>query len=343
MRKNITEKIWVSTCNMLLKVLKSNRTVNFILIPVIGILLWLKSLITPKNFPFYQGETETILFSPVYRLIENFPMVQTLTALVLIVASALMLIQMNSNYNVMRERTMLPAAIFIIVTGGFTDLQFLHPVHFAVFILIFAIYRLFRAFDETAPYSPVFDAGFLTGTASLFYTGAIVIFPALLIGVIILLRETKWRVPVILSMGFLLPFIFAGSYAFVAGRFIESVNTLWLNIATTVTRLEFDFRELVYPAFLLFLIFLGTLKIFAQYDTKKISSRKFFMIFFLAFSSLIVGIVVIPAVSTEMFIIASVPLTFLLSNYFIYMKSRFWSELLFGILFALVIVMQIIS
>lgn len=328
---------------MLLKVLKSNRTVNFFLIPVIGVLLWLKSLITPKTFPFYQGEAETILFSPVYRLIENFPLIQTVTALVLIVASALLLTQMNSNYNIIRERTMLPATMFIIVTGGFTDLQILHPVHFAVFILILAIYRLFRALDETAPYSPVFDAGFLTGTASLFYTGAIVIFPALLIGVIILIRETKWRVPVILSMGFLLPFIFAGSYAFVANMFVESVNILWLNIATTVTHLEFNFRELVYPVFLLFLIFLGTLKIFTHYDTKKISTRKFFTVFFLVFISLTLSIIVVPAVSTEMFIIASVPLTFLLSDYFIFMKSRFWSELLFAILFVLVIVMQIIS
>lgn len=343
MRKNITEKIWVSTCNMLLKVLKSNRAVNFFLIPVIGVLLWLKSLITPKNFSFYQGETDTVLFSPVYRLIENFPVVQTVTALVLIVASALMLIQMNSNYNIIRERTMLPATLFIIVTGGFTDLQILHPVHFAVFILIFAIYRLFRALDETTPYSPVFDAGFLTGTAGLFYTGSIVVFPALLVGVIILSRETKWRVPVILSMGFLLPFIFACSYAFVAGRFIEFVNTFWLNIATTVTRLEFNFRELVYPVFLLLLIFLGTLKMFAQYDTKKISVRKFFMVFFLIFISMIISIIVVPAVSTEIFVIASVPLTFLLSNYFVFMKSRFWSELLFGILLTLVIATQIIS
>lgn len=328
---------------MLLKTLKSNRTINFVLIPLMGILLWLKSLIFPRIYSFYTGETDTFLYAPIHNLLNNFPLLQIAVILVLLIVMALVLIQMNNIYNVIRVRTMLLAPLYILIVSGFSDLQVMHPVYFAAFFLVFALYRLFKAFDEISPYSPVFDAGFFLGTAALFYTNTIVLFPAFLASVGILSRETKWREFVVLSIGFFLPFVFAGSYAFVSDQFTDFLHIFELNLTTPVNRLKLNFFGLIYPGFLLILFFLGTIKILQQYDTKKVSSRKFYIVFFLVFLSAVLSVFLVPAASAEVFVLCAVPLTFLLSNFFIFLKGRFWGEFWFTLLFILVVTLQFLT
>lgn len=328
---------------MLLKTLKSNRTVNFVLIPLMGILLWLKSLIFPREYPYYTGETDTFLYAPIHNLLSDFQLLQTAVILVLLIVMALVLIQMNNKYNVIRVRTMLMAPLYVLIVSGFFDLQVMHPVHFAAFFLVFAFYRLFMAFDEVSPYSPAFDAGFLLGIATLFYTNTFVLYPAFFAGVGILSRETKWREFVVLSIGFFLPFVFAGSYSFVSGQFTDFLNTIDLNLTTSVSRLNLNNFGLIYPGFLLILIFLGTIKILYQYDTKKVNTRKFYIVFFLVFLSVILSFVLVPSASAEVFVLLAVPVTFLLSNFFIFLKSRFWGEFWFSLLFILAVTLQFLT
>jgi hypothetical protein len=328
---------------MLLKILKSNRAVNFFLFPFLGILFWLKSLISPRTYTFYNGETDNILYKPIHTLTIEIPILQIIIPLILIIGMALIMLQLNNRYNIIRIRTMLPAPLFILIVSGFSNLHTMHPVYFAAFFVLLAIYRLFSAFDEVKPYSPAFDSGFFLGVAALFYFNAFILFPAFIIGLGVLSREPKWREFIVNIIGFFLPFIFAFSYVFVFGKVPEYLETLKLNTFTSVGNLKSNLPVLGYLGILFILILLGTIRIVQQYNAKKVSTRKYFIVLFLVFLFMLISFTLIPATSLEIFVITVIPVTLLLANFFVFMKGRFWGEFLFSLLLIAVIIMGILT
>lgn len=96
----------------------------------------------------------------------------------------------------------------------------------------------------------------------------------------------------------------------------------------------------IYLGVLLLYTLMGTVDILKQYDKKKISSRKYFTAFFWIFLFAMIGYIFVPAASQEMLVIIAIPVTFLIGNLFVFMKKRFWGELLFAVLLVIVIFMQ---
>ncbi|WP_139249687.1 DUF6427 family protein [Mariniphaga anaerophila] len=308
-----------------------------------GILFWLKSLISPEAYPFYRGEQDNILYAPIHNLLKDYLLLQIIVTLFLVVGMALVLLQMNNKYNIIRIRTMLPAPLFVLIVSGFMSIHALHPVYFAALFVLLAVYRLFSAFDQLKPYSPAFDSGFFLGIASLFYFNAFVLLPAFLVGVGILSRETKWRELAVCLLGFTLPFVFAFSYAFVSDQVPEFLGVLESNIVTPVSTLWTNIPLMIYLGLLLVLIFFGTVKILQQYDTKKVSTRRFFVVLFLVFACILASFILVPATSVEIFVLAAIPVTFLLTNFFVFLKRRFWGELWFFLLVAAVVALEFLA
>lgn len=328
---------------MILRILKSNRAVNYILFPLIAVVVWLESLINPEIYSFYHGETQNILYKPVDNLFKDAALLQSIASLVILLALALIVLQINNRYSFIRVRTMLPAPLFIIMISGLIELHTLHPVYFAAFFVLIAIHRFFSAFDKAKPYSAVFDAGLSLGVAALFYFNIVVLFPAFLFGIPILARETRWREFVIVLLGFLLPFIFALSYAFVANQLLEVLKIFEINTLSPNNHFKANVPLQVYLGFLIILTLLGSIKIIQQYDTKKVSTRKFFTVFFLLFVTSLASFTFVPATSQEMLVITAIPVTFLVANFFVFLKSRFWGELLFALLLIIVIILQVLA
>src|SRR5690606_39094046 len=79
-----------------------------------------------------------------------------------------------------------------------------------------------------------------------------------------------------------------------------------------------------------------------QYDEKKISTRKNFQIFFLILLTAVILLIFVPAVSQEIVIIMALPLTYLISNYLIFMKRKVWGNLFIYLFIALIIFMQLV-
>jgi len=328
---------------MILRILKSNRAVNYILFPLLAVVVWVESLIQPEIYSFYRGETQNLLYQPIARLFRDAALLQSIASLIILLVLAFIVLQINNRYSFIRVRTMLPAPLYIIMISGLVELHTLHPVYFAAFFVLMAIYRFFSAFDQVKPYSAVFDAGLLLGIASLFYFNIAVLFPALFFGIPILAREIRWREFAIVTLGFLLPFIFAVSYAFVAENLLEVLKIFEVNTLTPNSHFKNNIPLQIYLGFLIILTLLGSIKIIQQYDSKKVSTRKFFTVFFLLFVTSLASFTFVPATSQEMLVITAIPVTFLVSNFFVFLKSRFWGELLFSLLLIIVITLQVLA
>lgn len=327
---------------MILRILKSNQPVNFVLFPLLALLVWVNDIFHPKSYAFYLGENANPLFWPIYKWLENYPLTQDIIALILLILAAFLVLHINGKYSFIRIRTMLPATLFVLINSGFTQMHALHPVYFAALFLLLSLNRLFSIFEKSKPYSAVFDAGFLLALGSLFYFNLVVLFPALLIGILILKHDYNWREFIISFIGFLTPFIIALGISFLRENLLEQLKVFEQNILTPVNHFKTNVPLHIYLGFLVFLTGLGSYKILEQYDTKKVSTRKYFTILFVFFVFSLLGFVFVPATSHEMLIITSIPVTFLVSNFLVFIRSRFWSEFVFTLIIVMVILMQVI-
>jgi len=166
-------------------------------------------------------------------------------------------------------------------------------------------------------------------------------FPVLfLIGIMILCRDFHWREIVIMLIGFILPFIFAFSYAFLTDHFTETLYMFEQNIITPVNHFKTNYTLHILLAILIVLTIIGSIKLVQQYDTRKVSSRKYYLVFLTIFVFSLVSFIIVPAVSQEMLVISIIPITFLISNLFVSIESRFWSKFLFAVLLLIVIFIQ---
>jgi hypothetical protein len=308
--------------------------------PVAVTAFWAKSLLHPFIYDFSSCENQNILFAPVAKLAGNNQLVNVILSVVLVMVLAFLVQLINDRYSFIRIRSKLPAILFAIVLGGFVGMHTLHPIYFGAVFVLFAIYRLFSMFEKVKPYSAVFDVGFLLGIGSLFCLNLIILFPAFLISIAILSRETRFREFLITSLGFLLPFAFALSYAFLTNNFQETLNTFAQSVTVPVNHFKNNYTLQIYLVVLVVYTLIASFNILKQYDKKKVSSRKYFSAFFWIFVFSLIGFTFIPATSQEMLVITAIPVTFLISNFFIFMKGRFWSELLFSLLLIIVIFIQ---
>ncbi|WP_167617212.1 DUF6427 family protein [Maribellus sediminis] len=328
---------------MILRILKSNNLSNLFFIPIAVLAFWAGKIFAPFTYSYSPGEAKNVLYATINRWIGDLPLLSVILSAVFVVILAVLIEMIIVRYQFIRIRTRLPAILFVLIVGGLTSMHSLHPVYFAAIFLLLAIFRLFGIFDIAKAYTVVFDVGFLLGVGALFYLNLFAVVPAFIVGVFVLGRATGWREFVILILAFLLPFAFAYSYYFYTDQ-IDLINQVIVQTITgSVSTLKGNLFLQIYLGILVLFTVLASIDIVAHYDSKKVSSRKYFTVFFYIFIFSIISYVFIPATSQEMLIIAAIPVTFLLSNFFVFLKSKWLGELFFALLLTVVIVMQFLG
>ena len=327
---------------MLLRTFKSNQPYHILLIPLIAIVLWIKSFLNPVAFQFYSGEDSMILYQPINYLIKVNAMASNATALIFTILLSLLIYKLNVQYAFIRIKTVLPASLFILITSGIPLLHAMHPVYPAALFLILAIDRIFSSYNKAGIHSNAFEAGIFLAIGSLFFLNLIFFFPFLWIGFIILNPKVNWREYVLTTLGFIFPWLIALMYYLVTDRSDELFRILEANVTIRRTFINQNLPIQIYMGFLLLLTFLGSIFLLGQYDEKKISSRKYFKAFFWIYLIAAILVIANPAVSQEIIIILAIPLTYLISNYLIFMKRQVWGEVFLYLLTAAIIFMQFI-
>lgn len=316
---------------MILKILKSNSPFNYFFYLIIGVLFWVSSFLNPKTYPFYEGEYNSILYYPLYKITSGVPLVQVIISFIMVLFVAFLIQQVNSRHTLIRVKTKLPAVVFIIIIGGFANLHTLHPVYIAVVFALLGVNSLLSIFNNPEPRLEIFNAGLFLAIGTLFYYNLIVLLPAFLISITILRREISGREFFILIIGFLIPVSFALSYAYFSDQLNPTFLYFQKSIVTPVNHFIRNYPLHMFLGFLILLILLGSFKIIRQFDSRKVRTRKSYQVLFLIFLFSIISFIFIPATSHEMLVISAIPVTFLISNLMVSIESGFWRELLFSV------------
>ncbi len=326
---------------MLLALLKKSRKAGYFLFPVFIGVAWVKHFLEPYTPRFAEGEARFGLFGIIDSLTGSDLRLKTALVLILLLFSGLLLFRIYREYLFPNSWSMLPAVLYVLLTSGNPGYQALHPVWFAIPFLLGAIDRLFVAFDVRKPYGHLFNSGFLLGMGSLFYPFLLVVFPAFLVGSRMMGRDARWREPLLFFLGMAIPWIFLASAYFLTDHFPEFRSLLITVVSSSKVNIVPDIPLMFYFIFMGLLTLAGSYTIIRQQDNRKVSFRKYYTFFFFLFLFSALSFLLIPAVTAAMIMVVAVPVTFLLSNYFESLTNKLKGEIIFILLVAMVVFIQL--
>ena len=327
---------------MILKTLKSNRASQFLLVSLFIAGFWMRSILHPGVYPFFEGEDKMPLYQLFSMIPGNRALVGCVLSIVFVIFISFMILRLNTVHGLISARTFLPSTIFVFIAGGFVTLHTMHPVYAGILFFILCIDRVFKAYEERKLLSCAFDAGFFLGTGSLFYFCLVFYFPVIIIGLFLIHKRIEWRSFFLSLIGVLLPWLFLFSLYFMTDRQAELWPVIVQNVATPNPFFRATIYFQVYLLFLTLIMLVSSLFLLSEYGTQKINIRKYFKVFLLIFLFSVVILFSVPAVSQEILLILAVPLTFLISNYLILIRKQFWGNLILYIFLGAVIVLQFV-
>lgn len=313
---------------MFFKFYRGNSPSVIILIAITGIVFWLPGFLTRTLSPLPFDHLQMPFFKYIFDLLGN-SLTAKFLALGLLIITGYYLNRLNSVYGFLKERTQLPALIFIVVNSAFILLQRLTPALFGGLLFLFAIEKIFLSYRKENLSYNFFEASFIISLATFFYLPMLFLWPVIFIGLVIL-RPVIWREWILTFMGLLLPFFLFFSIQFIRLGEIESTYILLIDQFSIVSgKLNLNITIKIFLGFLVLFIILGSTLIINTMQSRKIFSRKVFLYLFWIFLFSIGSFFVIENTNLEIILFASIPFSFLLSEYFLYRRNRRWKNVLF--------------
>jgi hypothetical protein len=276
-------------------------------------------------------------------LIGTHPIPGIISSLILVGLMAFLIVNLNTVLFFINERSFLPALFYILLSGLLPQYQLLNPAIIAAVFLMLAIRRIMESYRIQGTAYNFFDAGILIATGSLFYAN-LIWFGLILFAGIALLRPWNLKEVVLSVLGLLTPYLLTIGFYYVAGADIEGFFTL-LNYNLFGMQAQFAFSPLVIVGLILtgLLTFASIAHLFTMINSKKIQSRKTFILLLWVFIVSIVMYLIIPAVSVEILWITAIPVSYFLSHYFLFLRRKLLSEILFTLFLVLILAIQLFS
>ncbi|MFA8434149.1 MAG: DUF6427 family protein [Marinifilaceae bacterium] len=322
---------------MLLKMLKGKNPILIFFVPVVGLLLWLNAFIHPE--PVASGDFHMPLYQLLIHVFQGSALGLSILAFLLLLATAFGLNQLNEKYIFIKQRTDLPAFLFILLTTGTIVFHGMHPAIPAGGLMVLAMNRFLGVYRGSATISRTFDTGIIVGLATLFYFHT---FPFLIwiwLGLIVM-SCFQWREFIVGLFGFLTPLFFAFGWYFWNDRLPELGNIITYNLLGEDRVFHLSDWQLYFWGFLGVVVLFSSFFMLKVYEEKRTSSRKYFTLILWYFIFNVATFFLFPATGLDIYFLAAIPITYLVSHYFELQRHRWMGEVVFTILLLSCFVIQ---
>jgi len=276
---------------------------------------------------------------PVYQVFESLfghlPFLRKLIALALVITNALWLSRMNTKFILIKSRTYLPAILYALICGSLQAFHDLTPALIASFLLIISLEIIFDSYGEERLSYKFFEASFLVSLASLTYaTMALYLVPVWII--LAILRNASWREWLFTIIGFTIPYVFLYTIYYLTDQDIALNTENILSNFKPEKGIDFpDLLPMIYYGFLALLVFVASLRLIGTFQGMKIYIRKFFLVLFVLFLFTLGIHLFLYTKALELIFIYAIPVSYLLTFYFIQIRSKAMGEILFTVLLVL--------
>lgn len=329
---------------MLLRLFKGTGPGVIILVLITLILMWIDALLKPGMMTAAGYNAQPMpLYGILKAIIGSHQWLGVAVSFLMVSLLAILMVVFNTSVFFINERTFLPALFYILFASLFPEYHVLNPVLPAALFLLLAIIRIMDGYHISGTAYNYFDAGLLLSAGSFFYADLIWFGPLIIIG-IPLLRTATPREILLAVVGLIAPYLITFGLYYVTGK---GLGTLWELIKYNL----FNHSEahhlsaLVIVTLILtgFLLLLSLSSLVQSINSKKIKSRKTFSLLIWVLLISAITYFLSPSVSDEMLILTAIPLSYFLSNYFVFARKKLIPEVLFTLLFLLIMVLQFVN
>jgi hypothetical protein len=322
---------------MLIGIFRTNQpAILYTALPVLTIILWIPGFLNAS--PLVHTGNEMPLYEIFVRAIGNFPYVLVSLAMILVYVQAILINNMVDNYELIQPRNNLTSLMYLILMSFLVKVQSLHPVIFSNLFLLLALKRICTVYHQKRVFSQAFDSGALIGLASLFYFPAVLLFFFLWASLIII-RSFVWREYIISLIGFIMPHLFIFVFYYLTNQpevFLDQ------KLITGFDHLDLDFSafkisKISVKLFLFLLLIasvwrmLGTIGyniVIVQYILRSLMGFLFISVTIMLLSGL---------ENKYVYLIAAIPASVFMANFFLRIKRKLFSEMIFMTFFILMV------
>ena len=324
---------------MLLKLFKSHQPFSIVLIPIINILLWLPIFINPPDYSIYLND-----YAPfagyLIKSLNFFPLSSIIIANIFVLISAFYVNKINLKHVFIEKRTYLPAYIYVFVFAFFLTSKFLIPLSFSLLFILFSFDKILVIRKERNILKPYFESGILAGISSLFIVDSLLFFIVIWIA-IMLTSHFYWREYLMTVLGLILPIFFLFAYYYFTNN-TYFFQTTYFSILNPQSTLILNFKALYFGSILSFFTLISLFHLFFYSKTKKTTTRGQYKLFFWTIVLFIIGFVLFEYQKPETLYIIIIPISYIISNFFISSNQHNWiKEFLFALFISGIVVLYI--
>jgi len=323
------------------RVITGNKNVTVFIIICVGLIIWLPSFIINEDPGLSFSKTQMPLYELINDLLAGQDLVAKIIAFILVLIQGILICGINLRFALFQKRTFLPALLYIIMTGYLLQLHHLNEVLIASLFVNIILRILMNSYKEEPNSYRFFDAGIILGLGMMFYAPMIYLLSFIWLSTAVL-RSFSWREYVYPVLGILIPFTFYLTYLFLNDIDIQKYFELLKNeLYGGFPELVMNWPELIFSVYSILIVLISSIHMFKVFQFRKIYVRNYFMLLFWLFIISLIIFILLSGFNMGMIYIIAIPVTFIITNYFIsardtWLKKMMLYILIFSAVFAVI-------
>ena len=194
------------------------------------------------------------------------------------------------------------------------------------FLLLFFLNNLLKLYKQKQPNSIVFNAGIILSLLSFYIPHTLILFPLIILSTLVF-RNINWRIIVISLLSLLVPYLFVWTYQlfFHQELLFPIFNFKYISINFDIS--FYLLHQQIWFSVLAIVFLFSVFELFKWMYKKSIRSRESFII--IIFFLLISIFIFLFTKNIESVFLVFIPLSIIMSNFFVYYKKSLLSEFIF--------------
>ena len=194
----------------MVSIFRNNDVINFVLLLPYAIFLRIYSFIYPATYSVSEGDTivSKWLFSSI-----SSPLFQSILAVLIVYAQALIINILTNNHRLHRLPTALAGMIYILLVSSIKEFQLLSPALIGMTFILLATFNVFKTYKQVKASPSIFNATFNCALATVIYPPYFILIFAFFIG-FLMMRNFSFKERVQFLIGFGVLFWILGSILF---------------------------------------------------------------------------------------------------------------------------------
>lgn len=205
---------------MFIKFFKSSFFLQYLVIGITGMFLWLGAFLNPPGMPPPEGPVP--LYEPLYSLLFNTPVIAGILGFCLVLFETYWLSRILSQHELVVKNSSLSALVFLVMMSFLPAQLSLNPINIALGFMILILHHLLISYNKPEHLDRIFAAGFFTAIASMFYLPFILWFVFVVISFLVF-RAGNWRAWMAAFIGLITPFLYLAVWHFWHDRFLAEL------------------------------------------------------------------------------------------------------------------------